>query len=216
MSQRILIIANKRYSSWSLRPWLVMKTAGIPFEEKQIFLRKPDSVEKIGKISPSGKVPVLIDGKVVVWESLAICEYLAELYPQKDLWPKNREARAFARSISHEMHAGFTGLRSQCPMNCVTIKSGRKLNEPVFSDVQRIQEIWTEARKKYGNKGAFLFGDFSIADAMYAPVVTRFKTYGIATSAICRSYMEAVLSLPAMKAWVDAAKKEKETIPDYE
>ena len=216
MSKRILVIANKRYSSWSLRPWLMMEQAGIPFEEKQIFLRKPDSAKKIKVFSESGRVPVLIEGDIAVWESLAIGEYLAESFPNKNLWPKNKAARAAARAIASEMHAGFTALRTHCPMNCVKQKRGVKLNGEVLSDVARIQEIWRDARKKFGKEGAFLFGQFSIADAMYAPVVTRFQTYGIPVDMVSRSYMEAILSLPAMQEWIRAAKEEKEIIPDYE
>lgn len=216
MSKPVLVIANKRYSSWSLRPWIAMKTAGISFTEKQIFLRTPGSYAKLDKISPGGKVPVLIDGKITIWESLAILEYLAEKFPKKNLWPKNPERRAYARSISNEMHAGFMALRTYCNMNCVKAVKGFKVPEAALKDAARVEEIWSTAKKKYGGKGPFLFGPFTIADAMYAPVVTRFKTYNLPANSVSRAYMEAVLALPAMQEWIASAKQETEIIQDYE
>ncbi len=216
MPKRILVIANKRYSSWSLRPWLVMKAAGIPFTEKQIFLKKRETAEEILRVSPSGRVPALIEGKITVWESLAICEHLNDEFPRKQLWPAAPAARAMARSISQEMHAGFTALRSNCPMNAVRIFNGVKLNEETHADAARIRSIWREARRLFGRGGKFLFGEFSIADAMYAPVVLRFRAYGIEADEICRAYMDAVLELPAMQEWMKSASQETEIIPAYE
>lgn len=220
MPKPVLVIANKRYSSWSLRPWIAMKTAGIPFTEQQIFLRTPGSYAKLDKISPGGKVPVLIDGKNKIWESLAILEYLAEKFPGKNLWPKDPSARAWARSISNEMHAGFMQLRTHCNMNCVKTVKGYAVPEGALKDAARVEEIWNTTRKKFGlkakRKGPFLFGEFTIADAMYAPVVTRFRTYGLPANSASRAYMEAVLALPGMQEWITAAKRETEIIPDYE
>lgn len=216
MPKPVLVIANKRYSSWSLRPWIAMKASGIPFEEKQIFLRKPDSYKKLDKVSPGGKVPVLIDGKNTVWESLAILEYLAEKFPKKNLWPKDSSARTWARSISNEMHGGFTALRTHCNMNCVKLIKGFMVPDGALKDAARVEAIWNTTRKKFAKKGPFLFGSFTNADAMYAPVVTRFKTYGLPANTVSRAYMEVILELPAMKEWIHAAKQETEIIPDYE
>ena len=216
MAKPVLVIANKRYSSWSLRPWIAMKTAGIPFTELQIFLRTPGSYAKLDKISPGGKVPVLIDGKNKIWESLAILEYMAEKFPSKKLWPKDPSVRAWARSISNEMHAGFMQLRTHCNMNCVKTVKGYAVPDGALKDAARIEEIWNVTRKKFGKKGPFLFGAFTNADAMYAPVVTRFKTYGLPANLTSRAYMEAVLALSGMQEWIAAAKRETEIIPDYE
>lgn len=220
MAKPVLVIANKRYSSWSLRPWIAMKTAGISFMEKQIFLRTPGSYAKLDKISPGGKVPVLIDGKNKIWESLAILEYLAEKFPSKNLWPKDPSARAWARSISNEMHAGFMNLRTHCNMNCVKTVKGYAVPETALKDAARVEEVWNTARKKFGakakSKDPFLFGAFTNADAMYAPVVTRFKTYDLPANSVSRAYMEAVLALPAMREWIASAKQETEIIQDYE
>ncbi len=211
-----LVIANKRCSSWSLRPWLLMKVAGIPFHEETIFLKKQDTAERIKKYSHAGRVPILIDGHATVWESLAICEYLAEHHSEKRLWPEDSNARAHARSVSNEMHAGFTALRSNCPMNCATSVSNFRPSEEVLVDIERVSEIWREARKQHGKEGDFLFGGFSIADAMYAPVASRFKTYSISVDHDCRQYMEAIISLPAMQEWIRSSQSETERISAYE
>ncbi len=184
MSKLKLIIGNKRYSSWSLRPWLLLKQAGIPFEEIKIYLFKDDTDQKIRQYSPSGKVPALVDGQLTVWESLAICEYIADKFPEKKLWPDNPIAKAVARSISHEMHAGFMNLRQNMPHNCAVVNPMKDIPPLVKKDIARIEEIWISCRKNYGKGGDFLFGSFSIADAMYAPVVNRFVTYGVTLGSV--------------------------------
>lgn len=209
MTNLTLYIGDKNLSSWSLRPWLLMKEAGIPFTEKLIRLDKPDSKGSILERSPSGLVPCLVDGDVTIWDSLAIAEYLAERFPDKALWPTERAARARARSISAEMHSGFAELRKVWPMNFSRVGM-RHLRPPgVTRDIERIVAIWTEARAGFGAGGRFLFGGFSIADAMYAPVVSRFMTYGpLDLPADASAYCDAVFALPAMREWGVGAAKE--------
>ena len=198
-----LVIGTKRYSSWSLRPWLLMKMAGLAFDEVEIALRQPDTRRQVLEWSPSGKVPLLIHDTVRIWDSLAICEYLAERDP--GLWPADREARALARSVSAEMHSGFMPLRQNCPMDvCAATPMADPLPE-VAGDIARIQALWGECRARFGAGGPFLFGGFTVADAMYAPVVTRFRTYAIPQDAVCEAYCRAVEQLPAMREWVEAA-----------
>ncbi len=211
-----LVIANKNYSSWSLRPWLLFKQAGIPFEEVRIPLHLPDTAEKVARLSPSGRVPVLREGDFTVWESLAICEYAAECYPEKKLWPEDLRARALARSISHEMHAGFQALRQNMPMNASRRYPGQGMTPEVAEDIARVCEIWNQCRKTHGRGGDFLFGRFSIADAMYAPVCVRFTAYEPRLDEISVAYVRAVMNLPAMQEWVRAAREEKEVIAKYE
>ncbi len=200
-----LVIGSKRWSSWSLRPWLAMKQAGLPFEERLIGLRQPDTKAKILAHSPSGKVPLLVDGDLKIWDSLAILEYLAERFPDAGFWPSDTAARAQARSIVAEMHSGFAALRRELPMD-VTATLKQDLSPEVADDVARIQAIWRDSRSRFGAGGPFLFGRFGNVDAMYAPVATRFRTYGVALDAVCRDYADAVLALPAMVAWCgDAA-----------
>jgi glutathione S-transferase len=203
-----LVIANKLYSSWSLRPWLLLKQAGIAFDEILIPLGQADTGERIRAHSPGGRVPILIDGELAVWDSLAIMEYAGERWPEIGAWPRERAARALARSISAEMHSGFTALRSACPMNLGRRYATRDRGEGVARDVARILEIWRDARARFGAGGPFLFGAFTAADAMYAPVVTRFDTYSIPVDPVCRAYMDAILTLPAFTAWRDAALQE--------
>jgi len=202
----ILVIGNKNYSSWSLRPWIAMKVLGIGFKEKYIPLYGPGAKEQLQLESPAGKVPILIDGGVRVWDSLAILEYLAETNPK--MWPSGREARAAARSISAEMHSGFPNLRTHMSMNVRKRYPGKGRTPEVLAEVQRINSIWSEA------KGPFLFGAFSAADAMYAPVVLRFRTYEVAVDN--RAYYDAMLALPAMKEWIAASERETETIPQLD
>lgn len=198
-----LVIANKLYSSWSMRPWLAMRALDIPFEEIVIPLRQTESGPRILAHSPSGKVPALVDGEIVVWESLAIIEYLAEKFPDKGVWPKASVARAHARAISNEMHAGFMPLRQNCPMNLAKKFAQKSYSADVMANVARIEAIWAEARSRFGagNGGPFLYGQFSAADAMYAPVVTRFETYQLPVSDETRAYMGAVMDHPAFRAW---------------
>lgn len=203
-----LVIGNKNYSSWSLRPWMAMKVAGIPFEETVISLDAPDFKERILKLSPAGKVPVLADGDWHVWESLAILEYLADKFPQAGLWPAEAATRAHARALAAEMHAGFAPLRRHCPMNIWRALKPRELTPEVEGDVRRIDAMWTECRARFGKGGPFLFGAFGAADAMYAPVISRFHTYCIEVSAATRAYMDTVMSLPAWSEWTAAARQE--------
>ena len=217
MTQLTLVIGNKNYSSWSLRPWLVMKQFSLEFNEIRIPLyNSPDYFSKIRQYSPSGKVPVLLHDTQTVWDSLAICEYLAETFPTLQLWPEDKAARAFARSISAEMHSGFQNLRQNMPMNCRTKYPGKGLASGVQQDIDRITSIWQESRQKFGAGGNFLFGNFTIADAFFAPVVLRFVTYDVQLDPVCRDYVEAVLALTAMQEWIKAAKSETEIISQYE
>ncbi|MBW4422907.1 MAG: glutathione S-transferase family protein [Nostoc desertorum CM1-VF14] len=217
MTQLTLVIGNKNYSSWSLRPWLAMKQFGLEFNEIRIPLYKsPDYSAKIRQYSPAGKVPVLLHDMQTVWDSLAICEYLAETFPTLQFWPEDKAARAFARSISAEMHSGFQNLRQNMSMNCRTKYPGKGLASGVQQDIDRITSIWQESRQKFGDGGNFLFGHFAIADAFFAPVVVRFVTYDVQLDPVSRDYVEAVLALPAMQEWIKAAKNETETISQYE
>ncbi len=209
-----LIIGNKNYSSWSLRPWLLLRKLSVSFEETQVLLQTEDFKQQVMRFSPVAKVPVLLDGDLAIWDSLAIAEYLAEQYPQA--WSRDPAARAFARSISAEMHSGFMGLRSQMPMNCRA--TGREIvgDEALARDIERIQAIWTECRLRYGESGPWLFGEFTIADAMFAPVVFRFNTYGVDCQGFAAEYMQTVLHDADVQAWLHAAQQEQATIMSYE
>ena len=205
-----LVIANKLYSSWSLRPWLLMRQLGIAFEEVLIPLDRPDTKAEIARYSPAGKVPILVEDEVRVWESLAIFEHLAETCDE--VWPREPPARALARSVSAEMHAGFSGLRSACPMNLGKKFGTRDRGERVARDVARVTAIFCEARQRFGAGGPFLFGPFSGADAMFAPVVTRLDTYSIPVDPVTQAYMDAILGLPGFREWREAALQEPWTI----
>jgi len=208
-----LVIGNKAYSSWSLRPWILMTQMHIPFEETLLNIYDDKGKRAMARHSPTGKVPVLYDGELRIWETLAIIEYLHEKYPAKNIWPKNAAARAHARAIANEMHAGFQGLRQHCPTNFIRAVKARDLNEAAQKDAKRIDALWKEARETYGikgrPKGPFLFGAFCAADAMFAPVVNRLHVYDVKVSKSARAYMEAVMSLPAWVAWHEDAAKEK-------
>ncbi|MGH8729127.1 MAG: glutathione S-transferase family protein [Burkholderiales bacterium] len=210
-----LVIGNKNYSSWSLRPWLLLKQAEIAFEEIRIPLYTAESRARILAYSPSGKVPVLLDGDVKVWDSLAIAEYLAERFPEKQLWPEDAEARAQARSISGEMHSGFSNLRTHMSMNCRRHLPGKGRTSDVEREIGRIIEIWENCRAR-SREGPFLFGAFSIADAMYAPVVLRFQTYAVRLPPIASRYAQEILALPAIQQWLTQAKAETEIIAEFE
>jgi len=202
-----LIIGTRAWSSWSLRPWLALKAAGAPFQETLVELRTPDSKASFLKHSPAGKVPVLkVDG-FAVWDSLAICEYVAEAFPAAKLWPADPLARARARSVSAEMHSGFTPLRQAMSMDVRARHPTPAMTPELAADIKRIQEMWNECRRDFGAKagGPYLFGAFTIADAMYAPVATRFVTYGVALDAVSQAYVDAILAMPAMKEWIAAA-----------
>ncbi|HEX9673202.1 MAG TPA: glutathione S-transferase family protein [Burkholderiales bacterium] len=209
-----LVIGNKNYSSWSLRPWLAMKQTGIPLVEQRIALYQPDSRRRVLEHSPSGKVPVLKDGATTVWDSLAILEYLAEVFPDRGLWPQNAAARASARSMSAEMHSGFTALRARMPMNLRNSYPGRGLTPEVEADIARIVRLWTECRATAS--GPFLFGHFCIADAMFAPVATRFVTYGVKLPPACQRYVETLIALPALQLWYADARAEREALEEYD
>ena len=216
MAKLRLVIANKNYSSWSLRPWLAMAMAGIDFDESMVLLDTPGTKKQIGEHSPAGRLPVLHHGKITIWETLAILEYLAETFPAKNLWPKPKSARALARAISSEMHAGFSGLRNACPMNLRRPSKAVKLDEATLRDITRIEEIWRDCRKTYGKGGKFLFGKFCNADAMFAPVVTRFETYSIPVAKDTRTYMDAVMATKAFQSWKAAAFAETWIVPHDE
>jgi glutathione S-transferase len=216
MAGCVLALGNKNYSSWSLRPWLALKHTGAAFDEIVIPLYRPESPDAIRAISPSGKVPVLHHGELVVWDSLAICEYLAEAFPEARLWPDDAGARAAARSISAEMHSGFLALRTHMPMNARARLPGLGRTIDSLRDVDRVRSLWRNALDRFGHGGPFLFGRFSIADAMYAPVVLRFRTYEVDLEPRLREYCAAVLALPAMEEWVIAARTEPWTIDSFE
>lgn len=212
MADFTLIIGNKNYSSWSLRPWLVLKQAGVEFDEIRISLYTSTSRQEILQHSPSGKVPALRHGNLTLWESLAICEYIVELFPDRHLLPASPDARAVARSVSSEMHAGFMPLRQHLSMDCRARISKQFLPE-VQADIDRVLAIWRTCRQDYGAGGRFLFGQhFTIADAMFAPVVSRFITYGVTLDPTAQAYTETIWSMAAMQEWRAAAEQEKETI----
>ena len=204
----LLVVGNKNYSSWSLRPWIAMKVLKIAFEEKRIPLYVPGAKDEILKHSPAGKVPCLVDGGTRIWDSLAILEYLAERHPQ--LWPADRAERARARSVSAEMHSGFPNLRQHMSMNVRKRFPGKGHTPEVDAEIARIQAIWSAAKKP------FLFGGFGAADAMYAPVVLRFRTYDVELAPACRAYSDAVLALEPMREWIAAAERETESLPQFD
>lgn len=209
MSDYHLTIGDKNLSSWSLRPWLVLRQSGIPFRESVIRLDQPETRQALDQRSPSGLVPFFSHGSLIIWDSLAIAEYINELHPEKKLWPEAREHRAIARAIAAEMHSGFSSLRAEWPMNFLAEGQKRPPSGAVRRDIQRIDRIWTNQREQFKNSGDFLFGAFSIADAMYAPVASRFRTYGpVELSAHSAAYVETVLSLDAIGEWRDGAARE--------
>jgi glutathione S-transferase len=215
-----LVIGDKRWSSWSLRPWLAMRHAGIAFGEIRIGLRRPDTRSQILRYSPGGHVPVLLVGGERIWESLAILEHLAEAHPSAGLWPGNGQARAHARAIAAEMHAGFAALRRHCPMDLLERAPMASLPDEVAADVRRVVALWADCRRRHAAFGPFLFGGFTAADAMYAPVATRFRTYlpdlspyaHAGDDAVAGSYMQAIFALPAMAEWERGAEQEAATL----
>ena len=211
-----LYIGNKNYSSWSLRAWLTLKHAGIAFDEVVIPLYTPESKAAILKHSPSGRVPCLKHGDVTVWDSLAIAEYVADLKPAAKLWPADPEARAVARGVSAEMHAGFAALRQNMPMNLRQAYPGQGLSPAVQADINRITALWRECRRRFAGDKPFLFGDFTIADAMYAPVVARFVIYAVVLDEAARDYVSHIFDLPAMRDWIAAAKDEPWSIAQFD
>jgi glutathione S-transferase len=207
-----LAIANKNYSSWSMRPWVLLAQAGVAFEEIQLKFTDEGKVEAIEPYSPTRQVPVLIVDGEPVWDSLAICEAVAELFPQKQLWPSDPRARRFARSICAEMHTGFRNLRGAMPVNIRASLPGRGMSPEVQRDIDRIVEIWESCRARYGKGGELLFGQFTIADAFYAPVATRFLTYAVTLPPAAQRYAGALLALPAVQDWMAQARRETEFV----
>ena len=207
-----LAIANKNYSSWSMRPWVLLTQAGIAFEEIQLKFSDSAKVVGIEPYSPTRQVPVLIVDGEPVWDSLAIGEAVAELFPQKQLWPADARARQIARSICAEMHAGFRNLRGAMPMNIRAAHPGKGMSPAVQQDIDRIVEIWQSCRARYGSGGEMLFGQFTIADAFYAPVATRFLTYGVALPQVAQRYADALLELSAVREWIAQARRETEFV----
>ncbi|MBG1231608.1 glutathione S-transferase family protein [Aestuariivirga litoralis] len=216
MATPLLIIGNKNYSSWSLRPYMALAGAGIAFDEKMIRFGEPQFSKTVKRISKAGLVPILKHNGLVIWETLAIMEYIAETWPEKNLWPKNKAARALARSMCSEMHAGFRHIRNACPMNLRRPPKQVPMTDGIRADVARLESLWADARKAYGKGGPFLFGKFSNADAMFAPVVTRLDTYAIPVSKQSRAYMDAILQSPAFRSWLTEALKEKWIVPEDE
>ncbi len=215
-----LIVGNKKYSSWSMRPWVALKSTFIPFEEEVIGLDLPDTADKISRVNAAGRVPVLLDGDLTIWDSLAICEYLNEKLPAAQLWPADPKTRAVARSVCAEMHSGFSALRNDLPMriyppshpvpSCVPSAAAQK-------DIARITALFAELRQRFGNGGAYLFGRFSIADAFYSPVVVgRFRAYGVPLFGIAKEYADTLADHPAVRAWVADAHKETLRAPQHE
>ena len=210
-----LVIGNKNYSSWSMRPWVAMTAFNIPFQEVRVLLDQSDTANKIAEFSACGRVPVLLAGEMTIWDSLAICEYLAEQFQEKHLWPQDVAARAMARSVCAEMHSGFSGLRTAMSMNIKGRYPGKGRTPGAQADIGRISEIWEECLSRFGHH-QFLFGEFSIADAYYAPVVMRFQTYGVTLPPALQAYCERVRAHPAVARWVDEALAETETCPQHD
>jgi glutathione S-transferase len=208
MAELTITIGNKNYSSWSLRGWLALKQTGAAFAEVVVPLDRPDTKERILAAGPSGRVPVLRHGTLTIWDSLAIGEYLAERFPQAGLWPADAEARAVARAVTAEMHAGFAALRDHMPMDLRGHYPGLGRGPGVAEDIARVLDIWEDCRARFGRGGDYLFGGFSLADAAYAPVVTRFVTYEVSLEGPAAAYRDAVLAWPALEAWTAAARAE--------
>jgi glutathione S-transferase len=215
-SELILVVGNHNYSSWSLRPWLLMRQLEIPFRERRLALDTPEFGEQITVYGGAGRVPVLLADGFAIWDTLAIIEYLAEREQPGRVWPAAAQARARARSVSAEMHAGFEALRGALPMNCRATGRRVEQTEAVRADIQRIQDVWSECKSGWGRNGPWLFGEFSAADAMFAPVVSRFATYGVDLAPEAAAYRDALLDLPAMQAWYSEAARESEYLPAEE
>ena len=207
-----LVVGNKNYSSWSMRPWVLLTQAGIAFEEIQLKFNDAGEVAGIEPYSPTRQVPALIVAGEPVWDSLAICEAAAELFPEKNLWPAGARARQIARSICAEMHAGFRNLRGAMPVNIRASHPGKGMSPAVQRDIDRIVEIWESCRARFGAGGELLFGQFTIADAYYAPVATRFRTHAVALPPVAQRYADALLELPAVREWMAQARRETEFV----
>ncbi|HSC47135.1 MAG TPA: glutathione S-transferase family protein [Gammaproteobacteria bacterium] len=216
MAQLELIIGNKAYSGWSMRPWLALRHARAEFRETRVPLYIPGYKGKVLEHSPSGKVPALKHGAVTLWDSLAICEYLAELFPAAKLWPPEPADRATARSVSAEMHSGFTGIRGALPFNCRAQGRRVALTAPVDAEIGRVQALWRNCRQQHAVMGPWLFGAFTNADAMFIPMALRFATYGIALGTVERAYLDTILAHPPVQEWIAAARQEREVMDDNE
>jgi glutathione S-transferase len=208
-----LVIGNKNYSSWSMRPWVLLTEAQIPFEEIQLKFGDDGRPRGVERYSPAGKVPVLLIDDEPVWDSLAICETVAEMHPEKALWPADAAARRHARSVCAEMHSGFQALRSNMPMNIRSRHPGKGMNPQVKRDIERVVEVWTTCRERFGKGGDFLFGRFGVADAYYAPVATRFETYAVSLPPAAQAYAETLRATRALREWSDGARRETEFVP---
>jgi glutathione S-transferase len=216
MEKPTLIIGNRNYSSWSLRAWLALEATGQVFDEVVIPLGQPDTTDNILRWSPTARVPAFRDGEIFLWDSLAICEHLAEAFPEAGLWPDDARARANARSVVAEMHSGFVALRKHMPMNLRASYPVADHQPGVDDDIARITSIWEDCRTNFGGNGGHLFGRFTIADAFYAPIVSRFRTYGVSPGGIAGEYMDAVWVLPAMQDWAEKARAEKWSVERYD
>jgi glutathione S-transferase len=214
--QPLLVIGNKNYSSWSLRPWLLLRHFGVAFDEQVLPLDTERFHSQIGTFSPSRRVPALRHGALKIWDSLAICEYVNEAFLDGRGWPSERAARAVARAVTAEMHSGFQALRNECPMNVRRQFSGHAVSDDARRDIERVRELWTGARERFGAGGDFLFGPFCIADAFFAPVAVRWRTYGLPAGPVERAYIESIYALPAMRQWRAEAEQEAERIEKYE
>ena len=216
MSKLTLIIGNKNYSSWSLRPWVFLKQNQIEFDEKRVALFTKNSDKELAEYNSDSKVPILKDGDLVVWDSLSILEYISERYMNSNGWPAETEARAFARSVSCEMHSSFFALRNELPMNCRKIFTDISLSFEAEREIERVRILWRQCRTRFGAEGEWLFGQYSIADAMFAPVALRFSGYNIALEGVEADYVQSVLNQVCIIDWIDAGKREKEVIVEDE
>jgi len=215
MAALTLVVGSRNYSSWSLRPWLLMRHLGLPFEERQFHLDTPEFDAEIAKFSPTRRVPVLVHGDLVIWESLAICEYASELAGGRG-WPGDPRLRALARAAASEMHSGFGALRAACPMNARATGRQVPMTPPLARDLARIDALWSGCRRDQGGLGPWLFGEFSVADAMYAPVALRLRTYGLPLSLLATRYLDTMLGDAQLREWIDAARRETQVIPHEE
>jgi len=211
-----LIIGNKNYSSWSLRPWFLLSYHQLQFDEVKVPLFVDDHTGKLKSYSGTGLVPVLLDGTAVVWDSLAICEYVSERYLDNRGWPRNMEVRAEARSCSAEMHSGFANIRSNLPMNARATDRVVEITPPIAREIERINTLWSDLRDRYSGSGPWLFGQFSIADCMYAPMAFRFNTYGVSLSGSALEYKQFLLGNPLLQNWLESARAESEVIESVE
>lgn len=216
MAELTLIIANRNYSSWSLRAWLALAATGADFDEVLVPLGRPETASEILRWSPSGRVPALHDGELTIWDSLAICEYLAERFPDAGLWPRDQGVRATARSVVAEMHSSFMAVRGNMPMNMRASYPGAGRGPGVGDDIARISAVWESCRRDFGSGGDFLFGGFTIADAFFAPIVSRFRTYGVVLDGVAGAYADAVWAWPAMHDWVAEAHAEEWVVERYD